>query len=158
MIKWLIIMEVIMDGNKYYSCIEILIKVNRSHKKMIDYGVSTKIGLHRTQHIILMRLARSAALSSQKELAEHLGITPAAISGALDKLEAGGYIERKIGADNRFNEIVITELGKSIVSETKELFSEIDKSLFLGFSDQELIEFKAFLERMNYNIQNIQEA
>lgn len=147
-----------MDSNKYYSCIETLIKVNRSHKKMIDYGVSTKIGLHRTQHIILMRLARSSALPSQKELAEHLGITPAAISGALDKLEAGGYIERKMGTDNRFNEIVITELGKSIVSETKELFSKIDKSMFLGFSDQELIELKAFLERMNHNMQNIQEA
>ena len=146
-----------MDNKQYYECIDLLIKINRAHKKMIDCGVSTKIGFHRTQHIILMKLSKSETLPSQKELAQHLGITPAAISGALDKLEAGGYIKRKIGNDNRFNEIEITDRGKSVVTETRELFSLIDESLFVGFSSEEIASLKSYLERINGNTQNMKE-
>ena len=147
-----------MDTKLQFSCIDLLIKINRSHKKLIDYGVSTKIGLHRTQHIILMKLSKNSALPSQKELARDLGISAAAISGALDKLEVDGYIERRSGSDNRFNEIVITDRGLSVVNETRELFSKIDAGVLADFSDDELCEIIKFLEKINNNIQNIVEV
>ena len=145
-----------MEDNGYYSCIDLLIKINRAHKKTIDYSVSTKIGLHRTQHIILMKLSKSNSLPSQKELAKHIGVSAAAISGALKKLEESELITRRIGSDCRFNEIEITEKGKSIVSITKKLFAEIDKGLFEGFTDDELISFMGYLDRINKNVNKME--
>lgn len=142
-----------MERNEYFSCMDLLIKINRRHKKLIDRSISTEIGLHRTQHIILMKLSDQGTLPSQKDLAEHIGVSAAAISGALKKLEDDGYIERKIGEDNRFNKIEITERGIECVSKTKKIFAEIDKSMFDGFDKSELELLIQLLERMNNNAQ-----
>lgn len=134
------------------TAVNMLIKTNKMHKKLIDSNVCKSIGLHRTLHMILMHLARKDKLPSQKELAEHMNITPAAVTGALKKLETGGYIKRSIGDDNRYNEITITPLGRSIVEETRAMFSKIDTSLFYGFSDEEISELIGYLEKIQNNI------
>ena len=141
-----------MNEQNMLTAVNMLIKTNKMHKRLIDSNVYRSIGLHRTQHMILMHLARKERLPSQKELAEHMNITPAAVTGALKKLESGGYIERTIGGDNRYNEITITPLGKNIVSETRAMFSKIDTSLFIGFSDDEIIDLIKYLEKIQINI------
>ena len=141
-----------MNDNNVYRAVNLLIHTNRAHKKILDASVCSKIGLHRTQHIILMHLARHNSLPSQKELAEHLGVTAAAVTGALKKLESGGHIERKIGGDNRYNEIIITNLGRQVVEESRAMFQTIDKSLFNGFTDEELNNFICYLEKIQSNI------
>lgn len=141
-----------MDDNKVFKAVNLLINVNREHKKAVGACVSSKIGLHRTQHRILMHLARHSSLPSQKELAEHLGVTAAAVTGALKKLESGGYIERKIGGDNRYNEIIITDLGRKVVTESRAMFQSIDKSLFVDFSDEQISDFIGYLEKIQSNI------
>ena len=136
--------------NIYFNAINQLIKVNCAHKCSIEAKVA-EIGIHRTQHRILMYLSREGKLPSQKRLAEYFGITPAAVTGALQKMEADGYILRTLGEDNRFNEIIITEKGKEVVEQTKVIFAQIDQSLFEGFSRQEVAEFTAYLCRMIEN-------
>lgn len=128
-----------------------MIKTNRMHRHLIDSMVS-KIGIHRTHHRILMHIAISNKLESQKSLAEHMGVSAAAITFALKKLESDGYIKRLQGNDNRFNEIVITDLGKEVVENTRALFSEIDTSLFEGFSEEELDGYIAYHEKIQKNI------
>ncbi len=143
-----------MENNIYFDAVNLLIQINRAHKKMIDSGVCSRIGIHRTQHIILMHLAGRGVTPSQKEIAEHLGITPAAVTGALQKLESDGYITRSIGNDNRYNEITLTDMGRKVVSETKLLFSDIDAGMFTGFSDEDLSAFISSLEKIQNNINN----
>ena len=126
-----------MTEAKISSAVNIMIRTDRLHKHLLDNTVSA-IGIHRTQHRILMHIARNNKLVSQKSLAEHIGITPAAITVALKKLEKDGYIKRKQGTDNRFREVEITDAGKKVVSETRELFLKADTSLFENFSDEEL--------------------
>jgi len=145
-----------MEENRYYSCIDLLIRINRAHKNLIDYNISTKIGLHRTQHIILMKLSKRKSLPSQKELAEHIGVSGAAISGALKRLEDDGYISRRIGSDSRYNEIEITEQGKAIVEQTKKIFAEIDEAMFCGFDSDELLLLMGYLDRINKNVNNLE--
>ncbi|MBO5945741.1 MAG: MarR family transcriptional regulator [Clostridia bacterium] len=140
-----------MNDNKITSAISMMIRTDRMHRQMIDSAVF-EIGIHRTQHRILMYIARNNRLDSQKSLAEHIGITPAAITGALKKLERDGYIKRKQGNDNRFNEVEITPLGMETVEKTKKLFFEVDKALFEGFTDEELDGYIAFLEKIKKNI------
>ena len=144
-----------MAGNNNFNAVNMLISTNRMHKRLIDSSVSAQVGLHRTQHVILMHLAKKDRLPSQKELADHLNITPAAVTMALQKLESGGYIIRSAGDDNRFNEISITELGRRVVEESKAIFAKIDEAMFDGFSDEELKILISYLERMQKNISDI---
>ncbi len=142
--------------NKVYIAINKLIKVNRKHKHLIDSQMA-EIGIHRTHHRILMYLGRKGELPSQKKLAEYFEVTPAAITGALQKLESDGFIERNLGVDNRYNEIRITEKGKEIVEKTRELFAQVDDSLFVNFSETEIDEFSAYLERIIDNMKGKEE-
>ncbi len=137
--------------NQIFQAVNKLMKINREHKYIIDSQVA-EIGLHRTGHRILMYIARRGYLPSQKELAEYLDVTPAAVSGALQKLECDGYIERNLGIDNRFNEVTITEKGRDIVEKTRVAFSEVDNRLFNNFSDDEISDFLDYLERILKNI------
>ena len=60
-----------------------------------------------------------------------------------------------MGDDNRFNEILITELGRRVVEESKAVFAKIDESMFLGFSNEELKILISYLERMQNNMTDI---
>lgn len=140
-----------MSETKLMRAIEMMIKTDKMHRFMIDSRVK-QIGIHRTQHRILMHLARDGMLPSQKELADRLDITPAAVTGALKKIEQDGYIKRSLGHDTRFNEIKITEKGRALVELTKVTFSKADASMFEGFTDEELDTYISCLEKLQENI------
>ncbi len=147
-----------MSDSKIFTAVNSLIKTNRMHKKLLDSRLSEAIGLHRTQHIILMHLCGKERIPSQKELAEHLNITPAAVTGALKTLETEGYISRNIGSDSRYNEITITDLGRRIVEESRAVFSKVDKALFEDFSSEEIEFLISCLEKMQNNMAKQEEV
>ena len=140
-----------MGESRLREAIDMMIKTDRMHKCMIDCRMRS-LGIHRTQHRILIHLARYDKLPSQKELAHYLDVTPAAITGALKKIEKEGYVERTLGYDNRYNELRITEKGKDIVNRTREIFSEVDASMFENFSGEELDTYISCLEKLQANI------
>jgi DNA-binding MarR family transcriptional regulator len=85
-----------MNEETLERAIELTIHTRHLQKSLFESKVKTT-GLYGTQHRILMHLACRYMLPSQKELADHLQITPAAVTGALKKLEADGYIEKRLG-------------------------------------------------------------
>lgn len=140
-----------MSNAKLTCAIDMMIKTDRLHKALIDSRVK-EIGIHRTQHRILMHLARDGMLPSQKELADRLDITPAAVTGALKKIEQDGYVERTLGHDTRYNELKITEKGRDLVNRTRRLFSAADMAMFDGFTNEELDIYISCLEKLQANI------
>ena len=140
-----------MTEGKISLAVNTMIKTDRMRKHLLDSNVS-EIGLHRTAHRVLMHIAIKDKLLSQKSLAEHLGITPAAITGVLKKLETDGYITRAQGNDNRYNEVCLTDEGKRIVEQSFKIFSTLDESLFEDFSEQELDGYIHCLEKIQNNI------
>ena len=146
-----------MGTDKNGEVIEKLINTMRMHKYMIEYSVQD-IGIHRTQHRILMHLARHGSLPSQKDLAKYLNITPSAVTGALKSIEQAGYIERKLGHDNRYNELRITERGLAIVNESRNLFAEADCAMLADFTDDELRMLSDYLDRLQTNVQKYIES
>lgn len=140
-----------MSESKLSMAINMMIKTDHMHRALIDSRVGS-LGIHRTQHRILMHLARHEKLPSQKELAEHLDVTPAAVTVALKKIEANGYVERTLGHDNRYNELRITEKGKDLVKKTRSIFCEADSKMFEEFTDEELDIYIACLEKLQANI------
>ena len=140
-----------MSDDRLTRAVEMMIRTDHMHRHLIDSRAS-ELGIHRTQHRILMKLARHDKLPSQKELASCLDVTPAAVTVALKKLERDGYVEKALGQDNRYNEVFITEKGRELVDRTRKLFSATDKSLFKGFSPEELENYITSLEKLEENI------
>ena len=140
-----------MSDDRLTRAVEMMIRTDHLHRCLIDSRAS-ELGIHRTQHRILMKLARHDKLPSQKELADWLDVTPAAVTIALKKLERDGYVEKTLGQDNRYNEIFITEKGRALVERTRALFSKTDKSLFNGFTAEELEHYITSLEKLEENL------
>lgn len=140
-----------MNEEKLEKAIELTMHTRRLQKSLFESRIKTT-GLYGTQHRILMYLSCRHKSGSQKELADHLQITPAAVTGALQKLEADGYIGRSLGHDNRFNEIEITEKGSDVVRRSKEIFDSVERSVFDGFTDDELDVYIQCLEKLRKNI------
>lgn len=143
-----------MTQENIHKLIFKMISTNKMHKMAIETVVDD-IGIGRGRHQILMHLARAERFSSQKELAEHLGITQAAVTMALSKLERDGLIKRESGADNRFNEIIITDRGRDIIEHSRNHFTEVDSDTFANFTEEELMLFSKCLDKMQENLKEV---
>ena len=131
----------------------VFLRIMRRHHAHVERRIGD-LGLHHSQHRMLMHLARhEGELPSQKELAEALGISPAAVTTTLKRLEKEGYITRTItDEDNRRNEISITEKGLSKVVESREIFESADRAMFEGFTESEMATLLSFMERIDRNL------
>lgn len=107
------------------------------HRRVLDRAAATT-GVYRGQHHILMEISRNQ-ICSQKELADIMDMSPAAVAVGLKKLEKGGYVRRFTDPkDNRFRQIQLTESGEQVARQSVELFSSIDGSMFDGCTQQEV--------------------
>ena len=131
----------------------LLIRVMRRHHACVERRIGD-LGIHHGQHRMLMKLAcRQGDIPSQKELAEIMGISPAAVTATLKKLEREEYISRSMtDEDNRKNEIRITEKGLSKVVESRAVFESTDTEMFAGFTPEEIATFISFMERLDRNL------
>ncbi len=153
-------MEKACDSNKEITsarqAIHLLIQTNLTHKRIIERR-TTMTELHRSQHRMLMYISKYDNIPSQKEIAEHFDISPAAVAVTLKKLEAEGYIERTRGADGdtRQNTISITEKGRKEINDTREFFDYVDNTMFCDFSDEEFAAFIFLLSKANNNLREL---
>lgn len=140
-------------ASPYPDTVRLLIRVMRRHHACVERRIGD-MGIHHSQHRMLMHLVRQDRdVPSQRELAETMGISPAAVTSTLKRLEKEGYIARTItDRDNRRNEIRITEEGLSKVMEGREIFESADRAMFEGFSPEELSAFTAYLRRIDENL------
>lgn len=129
----------------------------RLHHKICEKRLAS-LPIHRSQHMLLMHLARSTEPPSQKELAAHLEVSPAAVAVSLKKLEAEGYISRTATEDDsRVNEIAITQKGREIIAASRRIFDGIDTEMFAGVSQEEMEACIATLQKVEANIKALLE-
>ncbi len=142
-----------IPDSPYMNAVRLLIRVMRRHHACVERRIGD-LGIHHGQHRMLMQLARHEGdVPSQKELAEIMGISPAAVTATLKKLEREGYISRSMtDEDNRRNEIRITEKGLSKVTESRAVFEATDTEMFAGFTPEEIATFISFMERLDRNL------
>lgn len=133
------------------------IATDKMHRRAIERW-ATDAGMHHSQHRMLMYLSRCEKKISQKDIAEHFDISPAAVACALKKLEADGYIERgkcSERSDSRYNEITITELGREATMQSRKYFRHVDMEALRDLSDEELDIFVSLLLRIQENLKSI---
>lgn len=139
------------------EAVHLYICVSHLHHSAVEGRVS-RLGFHHTQHRTLMHLARHEHVPAQKELAAEMGVSPAAVTATLQRLEKDGYIARTMpDSDNRRNEIRITEAGRRAVEESRAIFEDIDRTMFDGFSNEEVATLAELLTRMRANLSSATE-
>lgn len=138
--------------------IQTFIITDRMHRTMFEKEMAA-LGIHRSQHRILMYLAKkSPEAPSQKEIAETFRISPAAVAVTLKKLEAGGYIVKTaLEKDNRVNTVSVTDKALDVVNQTVEISKKLEKCLFENFTQDEIDFFCRCLEKMQNSMKTYSE-
>ena len=137
-----------------------ILVVSKEHRMAVNHYVE-KNDLQKSQHrllLVLSHLIEERKSVSQRDLAESLSVTPAAVAVTLKKLEKSGIIVKTASeADNRYNELSITEKGERIVKDSKKAFHSTDTQMFKDFSNQELEQLGSFLDRIAENLRPLTE-
>jgi DNA-binding MarR family transcriptional regulator len=109
--------------------------------------------LHYTQPPVLGMIDRMDE-PTQRELAEAMNTSAAAMSATLKRLEKAGLVQRvSLEEDTRKNKIKLTEKGKAIHEDTFGKTMEIDRSMLNDFSEKEIKQLFAYLDRIQTNIE-----
>ena len=95
----------------YKSTMRKMMRISILHRTLFERNIS-QMGIHHSQHHLLMYIAKEGEITSQKELAEKFGISAAAIARTLKSLETEGFVVREnLEGDGRYNRIIITDKG-----------------------------------------------
>ena len=86
---------------------------------------------------------------SQREMAESLGIRPPSASELLERLAAGGLVERRVNeADRRSLQVFLTEKGAKLADHVGRKRQREAAELLEGFSEAERAQLARLLEKL----------
>lgn len=134
-------------------------QINQAHRVAVHARL-TAAGLSEVGHPMLLSILESSqcvdgqgGCHAQRELAEMLHISPAAVANSLKSLEKGGYIRRQPSAgDARRNHVQLTEKGAQAVRGCHQVFEDVTGKMLEGFSEEEKVQLLSFRRRMLNNL------
>ena len=136
----------------YMSAMRRIIHIAKMHHCVIE-SKTKDVGMHRSMHMMLRILSERETPPTQKELAETLRISAAAVAVTLDKLESDGYIEKlPLDDDRRANSVKVTGRGMEALASTDEIFKVVDEATFSGLSDEEVSQMCGYLDVICENL------
>ena len=136
----------------YMSAMRRIIHVAKTHHSIIE-SKTKDVGMHRSHHMMLRCLSECKTPPTQKELAETLRISAAAVAVTLDKLESEGYIEKlPLDDDRRANRVKITERGRAALASTEEIFRVVDGATFEGLGEDDIARLCGYLDVICENL------
>ena len=110
--------------------------VSRLLRKRFDRRART-IGLTRAQWFVMAHLSRNEGIN-QSALADILEIEPITLVHQLDRLEAAGWIERRLDPDDRRVRLLhLTDLGRVILGKMQTLGMETRTEAVTGLGTTE---------------------
>ena len=142
------------------SQIELLAQqLHHAHRNAVGAQLTAR-GLGEVGHPVLLTILQSAQQASadgrppaQRELAQLLHISPAAVANSLKSLEKGGYIHRQPErGDARRNQVLLTDKGRQAVEGCQQAFTTVSRQMLEGFTPQEVELLLSFRRRMLENL------
>lgn len=101
----------------------------------------------------LLSLIRDNEGIPQKELTRKMCVKPATITGMLAKLEANGYVYRKVDeSDKRMMRVYLTPEGHKLAKEARNFIDEFTRELFSDFSIDEVRIMRHLFTKMLNNL------
>ena len=133
-------------------------QLNQAHRAAVQWELNAA-GLREVGHPMLLTILESGEGSqdqqcrAQRDLAELLHISPAAVANSLKSLEKSGYIRREPGQwDARRNRVILTGKGVQAVEGCRNAFQRVSEQMMSGFSPEELEQLAQFQRRMLNNL------
>ena len=131
-------------------------RLTRAHH-MASAVVFDKFGIREFgQPMILFALERygkDGSIATQKELAEHLGVSQPTTAVSLKFLERHGCVSKVTDErDMRRNRIAITEKGLEVAEKFREAFRELDEAMYSGFTEEEKTQIAEIYEKITKNL------
>jgi len=120
--------------------------VARLMRRAFDRRVK-HLGLTRSQWFVLAHLYRTDG-QTQRHLADELDMQRAPLSKLLDRLESGGWVERRADPDDRrANRVFMTRKIVPLMTEAFAVGEKLTDSIFSGIGDDAREEFLTVLAR-----------
>lgn len=119
---------------------KLIIKINR----MLDPEIE---GLNYTDIFVFMKIADKEGITMTK-LSEITGFSSTLITFTVDELERHKLVERKKGKDKRSITVVLTEKGKIIKNEIKNITREKFKNIMKNIDENDKLELIELLDRI----------
>jgi len=111
--------------------------VSRLRRIVVDRSLR-HLGITRSQWWVLAFLSRRDGMT-QTALATDLDLTKVAIGGLLDRMEAGGFVERRADErDARARRVYLTRAGQKLVSTIRENVDAVEVDILTEVSEEEL--------------------
>ena len=136
--------------------------LNNAHRLAVQAELNA-VGLEKVGHPMLVSILQSAdedpdgQFQAQRELADLLHVSPAAVANSLKCLERDGYVRREPWPkDARRNRVILTEKGAVAVEGCRAVFLRVSTRMMAGFSPEELNQLARFQRRMLDNLLNSQ--
>jgi DNA-binding MarR family transcriptional regulator len=112
----------------------------------------TPLGLHPGQEALLLELARTGPMI-QAQLSEALGVEPPSVTLMTRKLEAAGHIRRRPApSDKRAGIVELTDSGKALADQVKELWCALAEETVTGLPAQTVAELPDLLATLTGNV------
>ena len=119
-------------------------KLHQAHRSAVQAELNAA-GLQEVGHPLLLCILRSAGdrcpdgqIQAQRELAQMLDISPAAVATSLKSLEKKGYIHREPEpGDARRNRVRLTDKGQQAVDDCFACLQRVSRRMYAGFTSQE---------------------
>lgn len=121
-------------------------------EKIDEYGL-------RYGQLHLMMLVEKHPNESQKFLAKEMRFTQGAMSSMVKRLIKLNMLEQiPLEEDMRYNRLVITEKGQSMIRDYQDELYGKYKDMCLGFSGDELKDLNGYLTRFDKNLDSINKS
>jgi MarR family transcriptional regulator, transcriptional regulator for hemolysin len=125
--------------------------VARLLRRVYDRRVE-HLGLTRSQWRVLVHLYRREGCS-QTELATILEIEKPTLGGLIDRLEAKGWVERRVDpGDLRAKRIVLTERVRPVIDDMERLARDVHSEALFGVSAEDSARMSRVLFAMKANL------
>lgn len=130
--------------------------VSRMRRTLFD-DVMRERGVTRSQWSVLATLSRVGRDGMmQVDIARHMDVGKVTIGGLIDRLEAGGFVERRLDAeDRRARRVFITDKGFEVIGEMQKAGNKLNRSILTGVTADELRITEDTLARVKANIREL---
>jgi DNA-binding MarR family transcriptional regulator len=114
-----------------------------------------ELGLYRGQPPMLRALWEQEGLT-HTELATRLHVRPATITKMIRRMGKTGFVERRPDSeDQRVSRVYLTDAGRAIQAEVRQVWHTLEGETFDGFSLEERVLLRRFFRQVRENLMRV---
>lgn len=111
--------------------------VSRLRRTLFDRWL-VPVGITRSQWWVLAFLARNDGMP-QTDLAAELDVGKVALGALIDRLETGGFVERRPDpSDRRIKRVILTEAGQRLVADLRSRNRDFNRRVMKSISESDV--------------------